>query len=62
MSAIPDAYYYTFGVYEPLLTFLGFAGVLVDPRAVSSPFHTAALPLNTLIYLGARLASDRAWP
>ncbi|KAL1661592.1 hypothetical protein GGF50DRAFT_105086 [Schizophyllum commune] len=57
MSAIPDAYYYIFGVYEPLLTFLGFAGVLVDPKAVSTPSdsqatdpaHAEPLPRATLV-------------
>ncbi|KAL1722488.1 hypothetical protein EV715DRAFT_193130 [Schizophyllum commune] len=54
MSAIPDAYYYTFGIYEPLLTFLGFAGVLVDPKAAhasqaTEPAHDGPLPRATLV-------------
>ncbi|KAL1731043.1 hypothetical protein EV714DRAFT_283748 [Schizophyllum commune] len=54
MSAIPDAYYYTFGVYEPLLTFLGFAGVLVDPKAAhdsqaTEPGNDGPLPRATLV-------------
>ncbi|KAF5344103.1 hypothetical protein D9758_008890 [Tetrapyrgos nigripes] len=31
-SAIPDRYYAIFGVYEPLLTALGFLGAIADPR------------------------------
>lgn len=33
-TAIPRFYFLMFAVYEPLLTLVGFAGALVDPKKV----------------------------
>ncbi|KAL1743750.1 hypothetical protein HDZ31DRAFT_40188 [Schizophyllum fasciatum] len=59
-SAVPDAYYCIFGLYEPFLTFLGFIGVLADPKAAYDSQATDAAPsgplpraaLVTIIQLG----------
>lgn len=34
-TALPTFYYIVFGLYEPLLTSLGFMGALFDPKTVS---------------------------
>lgn len=34
-TALPTFYYVVFGLYEPLLTSLGFMGALFDPKTVS---------------------------
>ena len=36
-TALPTFYYIVFGLYEPLLTSLGFIGALFDPKTVSCP-------------------------
>ncbi|TRM67757.1 hypothetical protein BD626DRAFT_564663 [Schizophyllum amplum] len=59
-SAVPDVYYYIFGLYEPVLAFLGFIGVLADPKAMHDSQATdpatatplARATLVTIIQLG----------
>ncbi|KAI0068820.1 hypothetical protein BV25DRAFT_1910562 [Artomyces pyxidatus] len=56
-SAIPPLYYAIFGLYEPMLTTLGFFGTLADPVATHNqqapwPAHTpppSTLPLASVV-------------
>ena len=45
-TALPTFYYVVFGLYEPLLTSLGFIGALFDPKTVSDP-HVALVQAIT---------------
>lgn len=45
-SAIPTFYYAVFGVYEPILTWMGLLGTLFDPEKVSVRLTLCGLPRN----------------
>jgi hypothetical protein len=50
-SPIPKLYYYTFAVYEPILTVTGFLGALADPKKVCTDYRQkSALPNHPFFF------------
>lgn len=60
-SAIPPVYFAIFGIYEPMLTVVGFIGALLDPKKVCLRVLFAFFHLNT--YTTAQTHDGQApWP
>lgn len=59
-SAMPLHYYIIFAVYEPIITTVGFLGVLADPKKVRTcsaggraSYSSWSIPFSSLAYSDA---------